>query len=329
MKALLKILMMSCATAALILDSPAACAAGAEGIQLCLKVVVPSLFPFMFLSMLLVSSMGTFRFRILDPVCKLCRMPVGSEGLLALGLLGGYPTGAQAVNLSHERKVLSDDTARRMLVICNNCGPAFLFGMVGRSFSDSSAVWKIWAITILSALITAILLPGGGGTITNLPNRKNDSAVKLMDRSIRALARICGWVILFRVVLAFADRWFLWMLPSWPRVLICGLTELTNGCMALPQITDEGLRFVLSCGMLSFGGLCVWMQTMSVIHPSLDKRLYFPGKVLHGCISTLLAWLISPAGWVIPLIASLTAVIATLFLWKCVKRSRFSEKVGV
>lgn len=327
--ALLKILMMSCATAALILDSPAACAAGAEGIQLCLKVVVPSLFPFMFLSMLLVSSMGTFRFRILDPVCKLCRMPVGSEGLLALGLLGGYPTGAQAVNLSHERKVLSDDTARRMLVICNNCGPAFLFGMVGRSFSDSWAVWKIWGITILGALITAILLPGDGGTIKNLPNNKNDSAVKLMDRAIRALARICGWVILFRVVLAFADRWFLWMLPSWPRVLICGLTELTNGCMALPQITDEGLRFVLSCGMLSFGGLCVWMQTMSVIHPSLDKRLYFPGKVLHGCISTLLAWLFCPVGWEIPLIASLTAVIAMLFLRKCVKRSRFSEKVGV
>lgn len=329
MKALMKILIPAGAAIALILDSSAACAGAAEGVQLCVKTVVPSLFPFLFLSLVLSTSLDGFRMRILDPVARLCRIPKGSGGLLALGLLGGYPAGAQCVSLAHEQRQLSSDAAQRMLVICNNCGPAFIFGLLSRSFSNSSMGWKIWLVCILGGLMTGLLLPGGGGSIRIGDVSESEGPIKLMDRTIRTMARICGWIILFRVVLSFADRWFLWRFPGWTRVLVCGLTELTNGCVCLGQISEDGLRFIMSCGMLSFGGLCVTMQTLSIIHPRLVRKLYFPGKVMHGCISTSLACIFFPAYWKIGLISAAASALLAVYLGKIVKNSRFPQKLGV
>ena len=329
MKALIKIILLSGVGAVLILDSPTAGAAAAESVQLCLRTVIPSILPIMVLSMLMSASMNAFRFRALDPIARLCRLPSGTGSFLALGILGGYPAGAQCISHAYERGQLSKDAARRMIILCNNCGPAFLFGMMARSFSNSAMAWKIWLVCICGSILTALILPGGGGTFKQSSPGYSESPVELMDRALRAMAQICGWIIVFRVVLTFVDRWFLWRMPGWLRVTLCGLTELTNGCVALGQIPHDGLRFVLSCGMLSFGGLCVTMQTLSVIHPSLDRRMYFPGKVLHGCISAILACILYRVGWHIPLIAGTIGVIAVVFLGKIVKNSRFPEKVGV
>lgn len=329
MKALLKILIPAGAAVVLILDCPAACAFATEGVKLCLRTVIPALFPFLFLSLLISTNLGAFRLRFLDPIAKLCRIPAGSGGLLALGFLGGYPAGAQCVSLAHEQGLLSSDAARRMLVICSNCGPAFIFGLICRNFSASGIGLKIWLVCTLGAMITGILLPGGGGSLRISSSSDGERSVWLMDRALKAMARICGWIIVFRMVLGFADRWFLWRFPGWVRVLLCGLTELTNGCVNLGQIPDDGLRFVLSCGMLSFGGLCVTWQTFSVIHPNMNRQLYFPGKFLHGCISTVLSCIFYPVYWKIGLVAIGVGAMSLVFMMKFVKSSRFSQKIGV
>ena len=68
------------------------------------------------------------------------------------------------------------------------------------------------------------------------------------------MGNVCGWVILFRILIAFLERWFLWLLPASVRVAVTGLLELSNGCCALAEIKDFKMRFLLCSGMLSFGG---------------------------------------------------------------------------
>ena len=86
----------------------------------------------------------------------------------------------------------------------------------------------------------------------------------------------------------FFKRWVLWILPEEISLWILGLLELTNGCIALKDISSDGMKLVMSCGILSFGGLCVWMQTVSVTK-ELGTGMYLPGKLLQSCISILLA----------------------------------------
>lgn len=273
----------------LILDTKTALSGAAEGLDLCLRVVIPSLFPFFVLSMLLTSSMMGSDIPFLRPLGKLCGIPKGAESLLIVGLLGGYPVGAQTVASAHRDGHLSESAAKRMTAFCSNAGPAFLFGIAAAKFDAWWAGWALWGIQILSALTVSALLPG-----KPLENAKITAAVPLpvqtaLRRSISVMSGVCGWIILFRVVINFLNRWILWLLPDSAEVLVTGILELTIGCCELELIENAGLRFVIAAGILSFGGVCVAMQTASVLG-NLGMRSYLLGKCIQTVISLILAF---------------------------------------
>jgi len=272
----------------LILDAKTALAGAAEGTDLCLHALIPSLFPFFVLSILLTSSLAGQKIRLLAPLTGVLGMQPGTEALLLIGLLGGYPVGAQTVAQAYEAGTLSKQEAERMLGFCNNAGPAFLFGIVSGKFASVSATWVLWGIHILSALITAMLLPRAMIGRETLIERKKVTVNQALQRAIRVMATVCGWVVLFRVMIAFCSKWLYPFLPVAMQVLLTGSLEMANGCLALGAIMPAGVRFVVAAAILSAGGLCVAMQTLSVTG-KLGSGMYFPGKVLQTAISIVLA----------------------------------------
>lgn len=318
----------------LILDSRTAIEGARTGIDLCIRTVIPSLFPFFLLSIMLTGSVIARRLGFLGPICRLCKIPQEAQSLLLTGFLGGYPVGAQCVSQAYMSGQLSDATAARMLSFCNNCGPAFLFGMAAALFDEVWICWVLWAIQIISALITAVIVPGRTARSKRITSGTSTTFVQALDKALRVMASVCGWVVIFRVVICFFERWILWYLPVEIQVAISGILELSNGCVGLHQIKNQGLRLILCAGILSFGGVCVALQTWSVVSPQLDKRYYFPGKILQSCISILLAWIVQRAftdpvgaGVTIP-IAAMIGII-TLFFRKSRKFSSISEPIRV
>ncbi|MBR2888808.1 MAG: hypothetical protein IKC09_00860 [Oscillospiraceae bacterium] len=286
MKSKYSVLAAAAALCILILDAKTALAGAGAGLELCIRSVIPALFPFLVICGYLTGNLPRIPF--LGWLGRFCRIPAGSEGLLITGLLGGYPVGAAAVTQAWRDRRLTRDTARRMLGFCSNAGPAFLFGMLSQVFRNTKALWVLWGIHILSAVITARLLPGdtdkafhtGPGNPVSLPDS--------LSRAVGTMGRICGWVILFRILLEFLERWTGWFFPKPVLVFLGGLTELANGCVSLSLLDSPGLRFLFASVFLAFGGLCVGMQTLSVTGP-LGTGLYFPGKILQACISFYLA----------------------------------------
>lgn len=274
----------------LILDAKTASAGAAAGLELCIYTVIPALFPFFVLSILLTGTLTGQSLPLLRPLGNLCGVPQGAESLLLAGALGGYPVGAQCVALAYASGALEQQDARRMLGFCNNAGPSFLFGMGSVLFDSPQILAVLWGIGLLSAILTGALLPGKShGCVRKIPGRPS-ALPEAVSKSISALAGVCGWVILLRVVLAFLDRWLLWLLPPAGRTVVFGILELTNGFAVLTQTAPLGLRFVLCSGFLSFGGICVLLQTSSVTSRyGLDLGLYLPGKILQACISVLWA----------------------------------------
>lgn len=272
----------------LIIDAKIALQGAAEGIELCIRTVVPSLFPFFVLSIFLTSSMAGQRILWLLPLVRLCGIPEGAESLLLVGLVGGYPVGAQSVAQAYHMGQLRKEDAERMLGFCNNAGPAFLFGMAASLFQTSATAWLLWIIHILAALMVAVLLPGSSGASTALPPSKRITLPQAMERAVRIIANVCGWVVLFRILIAFLQRWCLWLLPQTAQIGCIGILELTNSFCELSHLNGEGLRFLLSACFLGFGGLCVAMQTMSVT-TGLNSKTYFLGKAMQTIISFLLA----------------------------------------
>ena len=272
----------------LILDGKTALIGAQNGIDLCLKTVIPALFPFFILSILLTNALSGTSFSMLSPIRKLCGIPLGAESILISGFLGGYPVGAQAIGTAYSAKQLSYIDAARMLSFCSNAGPAFLFGMISGLFQDKSAPFLLWFIHIGSALLIAGLQPKVPHSLSKPEKHNNLSLPQALQKSIVTMATICGWVVLFRIILAFLSRWILWIFPTPVQVILTGFLELTNGCCELSRISNPDLRFVVCSGMLAWGGLCVVMQTQSVIC-GLPLRHYLQGKVLQCILSLLLS----------------------------------------
>ena len=309
----------------LILDAKTALEGAQDGIALCVQTILPSLFPFFVLSILLNGALVGETLPGLSLLGRLLRLPKNRESLLIPAFLGGYPVGTQAVASLYQRGQLTRPTARRLLSFCSNAGPAFLFGMTASLFSKGWMVWGLWGIHIASAVLTAMWIPE-----SSEPERRAipTTAVSWSDALASALnvtARVCGWVVLFRVLIAFLDRWFLWMLPAEIQIGLIGLLELSNGCYALKDIADESLRFVLCSLFLGFGGLCVTMQTASVIG-NLPLGDYLRGKLMQTLFSLLLCWAAIQGTGVLCL-----TVLLLLVAIRCTrkKRSRKLSTAGV
>lgn len=272
----------------LIFDSKTALSGAISGVEICLHTVIPSLFPLMVFSMLFANSLLGKSNGVLAPIGKLCGIPSGSEPILLTGLLGGYPLGAIALANASKSGHITQRDSNRMLGFCNNCGPAFIFGIGSVLFSSKWFPWMLWLIHIFSAILTGALLKGKSIASVNLPETKIPSVSEVIASSIRSMATICGWIILFKIATSFCQKWFLWTFSVPLQATICGILELTNGFVALLAIPDESLRFLLASAFLAFGGLSVCMQTASQIG-ELDLRSYLQGKFMQTFLSTILS----------------------------------------
>ena len=276
-------LLAALAMLALILDGKTAMQGAAEGIELCIRTVIPSLFPFLFLCSLLTGALWGGSYPWLRPVSRGLGIPEGGESLLIAATLGGYPAGAQAVGQAWQQGRLEQKQAEHLLRFCSNAGPAFLFGMAARQFPDRYSAWGLWCIQILSAGIVGALGAAPEPSHVCLSAKGTDISQNLVQ-TIKTMAVICGWILLFRILSDMGKRWLFCFFRKELQVTLTGILELSYGCCCLNQIESLPLRFFLCSGLLAFGGLCVTMQTACTIG-TLPLRPYLRGKLLQTGIA--------------------------------------------
>ncbi len=120
-----------------LVSAPARCLEGAEGaVMLCIRVIIPSLFPFFVCSALLVETGAAKRLgRWLSFAMRPLFNVPGSAGVaFVLGALSGYPVGAKCGVDLYERNLCTKAEAQRIICFCNNSGPLFIIGSeIGRA----------------------------------------------------------------------------------------------------------------------------------------------------------------------------------------------------
>lgn len=270
---------------ALIFDRTTAFSGAVAGIQLCLESVIPAMLPFILLS---TAINGTFQ----DSESKLMRfmgrslaLPKELDRLLIPAFAAGYPVGADAVGEAYRKGSLSKSDAEKLLCFCNNAGPAFIFGMAARQFEEKWAAPLIFAIQFITVLFFArhCSVSAAG----QMSHGHQCSITDAAQHTVHALTKICIWIVVFQIILAFLQKCCLTNLPVFFQTAITGFLELSSGCLMLHLVRDLKLRMILCCIMLSFGGICVLLQTKAVAE-DLDLRKYVLAKLLQSITSGVL-----------------------------------------
>lgn len=311
----------------LILDAQTAIRSTANGLLLCLETIIPSLFPFMILSGIITNAASGIRSRMLNPVSRIFRIPKGCEPLLLTGLLGGYPVGAKCVNDAYSAGSINLQTAKRLLRFCNNAGPAFIFGITIPLFRSKWIPWVLWGIQICSCYLISLATPQCSQL--EIQRQIKKAKTSIMQSSIKAMGTVCGWVMIFRVIIGILDKWILGTLPAVYRTVLSCCLELSNGCVRLSMIDSEQLRFIICSGALSFGGCCIFMQTASIVG-NIGFGAYLKGKLTQTLISLFLSvplsYLLYPESTVGKISAVIISLIAVLpFIFICFKN--YSSKI--
>lgn len=292
--------------AACLLLFPEITAAGAQkGLQICARSIIPALFPFFVVTNLWCSlgyaeKLGAFTAPVMR---KLFHLPGNAASALTLGLIGGYPVGAQAVLRQYEKGELRKKEAEHLLLFCNNAGPAFIFGIAGAKIFQSTLIGLVlYLIHACSAVLLGIIFRGRR-TDFRLRSKEDISKPSIaaaITEAIRQAGHTAIQVCIFVVFFAVLSSYLTFFLPgkwtnSVPIRFLLGTLELAGGAVLFSEFQNKTISFCLVSFMLGWGGLCVFFQTMSLLDESdLSKKHYVFSKLLHGLLSFLLAVIVSP-----------------------------------
>lgn len=283
---------------ALLEHSAAASEAIRQGIQVCMLQIVPSLYGFLILTGILL-RMGLHQKlgRLFRPFAlHLLHMTQGEFAVFLCSQLGGYPVGVQMLSDLVRQGEIPPRRAARLAGVCFGSGPAFVLSLVGTALYPGVPGGSLLFCCGMGAnLILAVIFrpekPDSPGAAP-VPAMPLSLAVVSATRSAASsLCSMCGMILLFRLLLA----------PV-PALLPDGLPEsIQTGSLSLLEISwitrmppMQLTLLPLICGLLSFGGICVFMQLLTAGGSWFPKAGFLGMRLLAALLSAGLCRLAAP-----------------------------------
>ena len=234
-------------------------AAAYQGIQRCLNVLIPSLFVTMAMSgLLIICGFISTSGRLIYPVSRRIFGIDGESALIfLLSQIAGYPVGAKLLKTQFDDGRVSKGGAELLSCVCFGSGGAFIFGCAA---DDRRIGWLMMFSTLLSnVLILLLLRPLLKKHFKSPPPPKNpDFSGNLLIESVTSAGKgmfgICCCVIIFSVL---SD-----MLGA------SGIAAAVLDVTALGELSGAGVPLIT--GLLSFGGICVFLQISAIFRGELS-----------------------------------------------------------
>lgn len=300
----------------LIIDTQNVLSTGQKAIELCLKVIIPSLFPFFILSRLIFNT-GAIHIisRIFEPIVKpLFNLPGTAAFPIIAGWLSGYPAGAKYTADLYEKGMLTKSQAERLLCFCNNSGPLFIVGAVGTGYFNSPELGFILLMChILGSLTVGIIqrfvfkdkLQPENLQVKDQTCKVTFSSQMLTESiadSINVLLQICGTIIFFAVFVQTLETAGIFDgvsnlisfltksdTSSFFRIITAGGFEITYGLSILSHsiIIPTNIKILLTSFLCGFGGVSVFIQVAGLCPKTIKLKKYVCGKLLHGAIASV------------------------------------------
>lgn len=285
------LLVSTLAAACALLIFPTQAAQGAaNGVGYCLNILVPSLYPFMVLSVFVVKSglarrVGGFLEGFTQ---RVFRLPGSAAPTVLMSVIGGYPTGARSIAALYEDGSISRSQAERMLCYCVNAGPPFVVTAVGAGFLKSPKAGAV----LFAAQLAVFLILGvccglaakrepstSAGRRAEEPGIAQALVISAADAA-RATLGMCCFVILFAALMNLLR---MFITDPARSAALSAVLEVTGGCADLARLGAPPWAISAAIG---WGGVCVHFQVFSSLTGlKFSRPRFFLFRALQGLLS--------------------------------------------
>ena len=288
------------------------------GVNLVVKTIIPTIFPFSVICNLLISYDGVGLYsKILGPIlCKPLKLSKSSSFPIVASFLSGYPLGCKYCCDLYSLGYIDRKEFERLLNIASNASPMFIIGSIGATMLGDIRLGFILLIgNYLSSIIVGILTINNSKTslaLKELPknniNVNFGSALKsALDNGINTTLQVGAFVVLFSIIISIIKNntyisivfYNIEEFLNLPKYSIYGLflgsVEFTNGCKLITTLPlTLPFKLAIISFICSFSGLSVIAQISSFVYKydiSIAKYSFI--KFIQGIISFSITFIIS------------------------------------
>lgn len=276
-----------------------------ESINVCLDIIIPSMFVIMVLSSYIIDE-GIYK-AIISPIYYLLKwlLPLNKElfSIFFLSLIGGYPTGIKLLRERIAENKNYHEIYERMAGACYCVSPVFAINIIGYGIYGSiEAGIIVYISNVLACFITAIITARKISRINDNNNSKEVSEhnskgiVFCINSASKALLVICAVIICFNSGIIVIDCLLSEFYIELPEIL-AGFLEISN-LIKLSSVSPVYLPFFSLIS--SFGGVCVLAQTAALAGKNFSLKYFFIGRIFCGTLSAIITYIIMNA-WEISL----------------------------
>ncbi len=272
-----------------------------DGVSVWAINVLPALFPFMVISALIVKINLFKKTKGKDFAKTLFLAPPSSGYIFAVSLMCGYPVGAKMISERYGEGALNTVQCTKLCTFCSTAGPVFIVGTIGAKLLENGKAAAILAAShLLSAFLNGIVYRNAfkdntENSARNINDEPTASALSdAISTSLLSVLSVGGLIALFYMLCDMIESF----LPAWCAgegqlltAYLFGLLEMTNGCIKVCAAADTATATVLCCSLVSFGGMCVFMQCMTFLSRCgvKAKHVLFM-KITQSALSTLVCF---------------------------------------
>lgn len=274
--------------------------------------IFPSLFPFFVISEILVNyGFVEFVGELFKPIMyKLFKTKGEAAYVFIMGMISGFPSSSKYVRELHIKGILTENEATKILTFTHFSNPLFILGTISVVFLNNKEIGLLILLThyisnIFIGLIFRNLYPSKKEhlkfslkksiqlmTDKRINNKKSFGLVisDALTNTINTLLLILGTITLFLIITTIIDNNV--NLSPYYQAILNGVIEMTQGLKYISiQELPLKIKTIISTMFISFGGISVHMQIISIL--SDTKIKYFPffiARIIHSIISGLLIY---------------------------------------
>lgn len=270
----------------------------------------PFLFPMFVISEVMISLNAIDIFSNLgnNIITKLFKVKKEGTFILIMSMLSGFPSSAKYINSMYEKGILNDNDASKILMFTHFSNPLFIIGTISSTFLGNI---KLAKLIFLSHYLTNILIGIMFRNYNPIKKENNLSSFKYnctkesskslgtilgtaIINSINTLLLILGTISIFLLITTILNSTI--DLGNTGNAIINGIIEMSQGLKYVSMLEISlHLKTTLSVMIISFGGLSVHLQVMSILSNTKVKYLPFLlSRIIHALIAGLIAFLIFP-----------------------------------